>query len=122
LAIVTAASRGLERRGGRRAERLRDARALPLFADGQGEVSMRVTGESLRDGKEFCFIGKPGNAAAANFVAITDDEVIVTRRATDLFALPDEVPVIANWHGEWRTDAFLLTIGDLRAKAQEFGR
>ncbi|WP_158815639.1 hypothetical protein [Methylocapsa sp. S129] len=83
---------------------------------------MKITGEHLRDGKEFRFLDKPRYAAAANFIAIKDDEVIVTRRATDLFALPDDVPVIANWHGERRTDAFLLTVGDLKAKALEFGR
>lgn len=81
---------------------------------------MRITGDSLRGGMEFRFLNKPGNAAAANFIAVTNDEVIVTRRATELFALPDNVPVIANWHGERRTDAFLLTVGELKAKATEF--
>jgi hypothetical protein len=60
--------------------------------------------------------------ASANFVAIKEGEIIVTRRASDLFDLPDQVLVIANWHGERRTDAFLLTIRDLKAKAKEFGR
>ncbi|MGA3006067.1 MAG: hypothetical protein ABSE20_30610 [Acetobacteraceae bacterium] len=58
--------------------------------------------------------------SAANFIAIKDDEVIVTRRATDLFMLADNVFVIANWHGERRTDAFLLTVGELK-KAEQFG-
>ncbi|HEY5299358.1 MAG TPA: hypothetical protein VIJ55_01670 [Acetobacteraceae bacterium] len=78
---------------------------------------MEITGESLRPGTEFRFTVKPKNAAAANFLAITNDEIIVTRRATDLFALPDDVLMIANWHGERRTDAFLMTIRELRAKA-----
>jgi hypothetical protein len=29
-------------------------------------------------------------------------------------------PVIAHWHGEWRTDGFLLTVGGLKAKAAEW--
>jgi|HubBroStandDraft_6_1064221.scaffolds.fasta_scaffold725004_2 hypothetical protein len=83
---------------------------------------MRITSESLRPAGEFRFVTKPGYAAAANFIAIRDNEVIVTRRATDLFVLPDDMSVIANWHGERRTDAFLLTIGELKARAAEFGR
>lgn len=81
---------------------------------------MRIIGEFLRPGNEFRFVNKPANAAAANFIAINGEEVIVTRRATDLFTLPDNVPVIANWHGERRTDAFVLTVGELRTKAAEF--
>ncbi len=83
---------------------------------------MKITGESLRSGSEFQFVSKPTVMASANFIAIKEGEIIVTRRASDLFDLSDQVSVIANWHGERRTDAFLLTIRDLKAKAKEFGR
>lgn len=82
---------------------------------------MKITSESLRKGDEFRFVNKPSVMAAANFIAVAGDEIFVTRRATELFTLPDEVPVIANWHGERRTDAFLLMIGELKTKARDFG-
>jgi hypothetical protein len=83
---------------------------------------MKITGESLRSGSEFRFVTKPTVMAPANFVAIKENEIIVTRRPSELFNLPDHVWVIANWHGERRTDAFLLTVGDLKAKAKDFVR
>jgi len=78
---------------------------------------MRIVGETLKPGCEFEFCAPPDRQAAASFVAIAADEAIVTRRAADLFGLPDDTPVIANWHGERRTDAYLLTVGELKAKA-----
>lgn len=43
-------------------------------------------------------------------------ELRVTRRAADLLDLP-ETPVLAHWHGEWRTDGFATTVGELKDKA-----
>jgi hypothetical protein len=43
----------------------------------------------------------------------------VTHYATDLFALTDDTQVIANWHGQWRTEAFLTTVGALKSKAEQ---
>jgi hypothetical protein len=37
--------------------------------------------------------------------------------AASLFKLPDETPVLAHWHEQWRTDAFATTVGELKAKA-----
>ena len=82
---------------------------------------MKIVSDTLRPASEFQFVSKPTNAAAANFIAVKKDELIVTRRASDLFALPDDTTVIANWHGERRTDAFLLTIAELKAKANAYG-
>jgi hypothetical protein len=82
---------------------------------------MRIVSETLRPGCEFEYCAKPTSLAAANFIAIEKDEVIVTRRAADLFGLPDDTPVIANWHGEWRTDAFLTSVAELKSKAHAFG-
>ena len=77
---------------------------------------MKITSESIRSGSEFQFQTKPERAAAANFIALNGDEVIVTRYAAELFQLPDKTQMIANWHGVNRTDAFLLTVGDLKMK------
>ncbi len=82
---------------------------------------MRIVSETLRPGCEFEYCDKPTNLAAANFIAVESDEIIATRRAADLFRLPDETPVIADWHGEWRTDAFLTNVAELKSKAHTFG-
>jgi hypothetical protein len=74
-------------------------------------------GYALRPGSEFEFTSKPSNMAASTFTAITPERVIVTRRFTNLESLPAETPIIAHWHGERRTDAFLSTVGELKAKA-----
>jgi hypothetical protein len=81
---------------------------------------MKVVSETVRPGSEFQFDSKPANMAAANFIAVTKDELLITRRASDLFALADDTTVIANWHGEWRTDAFLLTVAQLKEKAKAY--
>jgi hypothetical protein len=36
-----------------------------------------------------------------------------------LFALPGSTAVIAHWHGQYRTEAFLSTVDDLKAMAKE---
>jgi hypothetical protein len=81
---------------------------------------MRITGDDLRDGDEFEFTNKPSNLASALFIAITDDEVIATREFSALGRLPDKTPVIANWHGQHRTDGFLTTVGELKKKAAQY--
>ena len=74
---------------------------------------MKITGEELRRADEFRLTAKPRNLAAASFIALLDGEVIVTRRLADLLMLPPTTPVLANWHGERRTDVFLMTLADL---------
>jgi hypothetical protein len=46
-------------------------------------------------------------------------ELRVTRHASQLFDLPDRTPVLAHWHGQYRTDGFATTVGELKAKAKE---
>jgi hypothetical protein len=82
---------------------------------------MRIVSETLRPGCELEYCDKPTNLAAANFIAVEADEVIVTRRAADLFKLPDDTPVIANWRGERRNDAFPTNVAELKSKAHAFG-
>ncbi len=74
----------------------------------------------VRPGSEFEFKTKPGNAARATFITIRDGKFFVTRYATSLFDLNDDVIVIANWHGTYRTDAFETTVGELKEKAKNF--
>lgn len=81
---------------------------------------MRVEGAELRPAAEFRLTTKPGNLAAASFVALGGDVVTVTRRLVDLLGLPNATPVLANWHGERRTDVFLLTVAELRALAAAY--
>jgi hypothetical protein len=64
---------------------------------------------------------EPHHAAPSTFAALVDGRLIVTRNATKLFDLPDATPVLAHWHGQWRTDGFATTVGELRGKAQAFG-
>lgn len=80
---------------------------------------MRVQGD-FRPGDEFRMTSKPNVKAASTFVALTDSKAIVTHYAEELFELPPETNVIAHWHGEWRTAAFLLTVGELKKKAEKF--
>jgi hypothetical protein len=86
--------------------------SLPIKIEGTD------AGYDLRPGSEFEFTSKPSNMAASTFTAITPERVIVTRRFTSLETLPPATPVIAHWHGERRTDAFLSTVGELQAKAE----
>lgn len=78
--------------------------------------------EGARPGKEFQLTNRPSTCAPANFIALTDGKAVVTRRLTDILGLPDETPVVANWHGTYRTDAFSTTVGDLRAKADSYSK
>jgi len=57
-----------------------------------------------RPGDEFRFTSSPTAWASSTFTAIVPDGAIVTRRFSHLQGLPPETPVVAHWHGEWRTD------------------
>jgi hypothetical protein len=85
-------------------------------------MSLPIEGRSgLRPGAEFKFTSKPSTMAASTFTAITPERVIVTRTFTDIAKLPPDTPVIAHWHGQYRTEAFSSTVGELAAKATEWG-
>lgn len=79
---------------------------------------IKVTGD-VRPGGEFRLQRKASSLADATFIALLDGSARVTRRLTDLFGLPDETTVLANWHGQYRTDTFKLTIGELRRLARD---
>jgi hypothetical protein len=73
--------------------------------------------EGLRPGAEFEFTASPSNKAPSTFTAITPERVIVSHYFTDIQGLPADTPVVAHWHGRYRTEAFLSTVGELAAKA-----
>jgi hypothetical protein len=75
---------------------------------------MKITGWDVRDGDEFELTADPANVAQGTFIALLPGEARVSRRLTDLFGLPDSTPVIANWHGQRRTDSFATSIAALR--------
>jgi hypothetical protein len=79
---------------------------------------MKINGG--RPGHEFQITKPPHQAAQAWFVAVGPQEVLVTRYLSEVLALPDETPVVANWHGQFRTDAFSTSVGELRGKAKEY--
>jgi len=81
---------------------------------------MIITGD-MRPETEFRLQVKPENMQAASFIALGADEVVVSRRLTDLFRLPDDCVVLANWHGERRTDVFRTTVGYLKKLAAGYG-
>jgi hypothetical protein len=80
---------------------------------------LSITSETgdLRSGDEFKFVCNPANCASSTFAALTGDGLLVTRRATALFHLSEDTPVLAHWHGQHRTDGFAMTVGVLKAKA-----
>jgi len=82
---------------------------------------MLITGD-FRPETEFKLTAPPQNMQQAAFIAINRDYVIVTRRLSEILELPEDCPVIANWHGERRTDAFSTTVGYLRKLSEEFGK
>jgi hypothetical protein len=84
--------------------------SLPIKIEGAEEGD-------IRPGDEFRFSSSPAAMASSTFTAITSAGAIVTRRFSNLENLPPETPVVAHWHGEWRTDAFPSTVGELKAKA-----
>jgi hypothetical protein len=77
--------------------------------------------EDLRDGAEFIFVKKPTVQAPSTFTAVRGDEVLITRRFSSFENMPDETPVIAHWHGQYRTEAFLSTVGELKRKSKTLG-
>jgi hypothetical protein len=79
-----------------------------------------VLTEDVRPGDEFRLVVKPGNKAPACFITIVKGDIFVTRRLQDFLQLPLATPVVANWHGERRTDAFATTVGELRELAAHF--
>ena len=76
--------------------------------------SPSIGGEDLRDGSEFRLTEVSHRKTSANFIAISNHEIIVTRRLSDILDLPQSTEVLANWHGERRTDLFRTNIGMLR--------
>ncbi len=76
-----------------------------------------IEDDDLREGDEFRFTNKPNCKASSTFIAVRNDEVVVTRRFSNLENLPDDTPVIAHWHGQYRTEGFQSTIGALKKKA-----
>jgi hypothetical protein len=80
-------------------------------------TAFTITG--ARPGSEFRLTERADRLSNATFVAVWDGTIHVTRRLSDLFSMPDEVPVVAHWHGQYRTDGFALTVGELRSLAEE---
>ena len=78
-----------------------------------------ITGD-VRPGAEFQFTAKPSNLAASTFTALVNGKLVVTRCAMNLFQLPDDTPVLAHWHGQYRTEGFAMTVAELKAKAEEY--
>lgn len=78
---------------------------------------MKVAAHHMRPGSEFQFADAPSRKAKAPIIAINGDEVVATYYVSDLKRMPDEAIVIACWHGQWRTDGFHMTLGDLRTIA-----
>jgi hypothetical protein len=55
-------------------------------------------------------------------VFLTRDESIEVRiidKPVELLALPDDTPVMGQWKGEWRSDFFQFTVGQLRMHIAE---
>lgn len=80
---------------------------------------MDFVGDCIQDGTRFRLLKKATSQAPSTFTARRGDSMHVTRRLADLFDLPDETPVLAHWHGERRTDGFRLTVGALKALAEQ---
>lgn len=76
--------------------------------------------EGANPGNEFRLTTKPSNMAQSTFTAITTDKAIVSRRLTDILSLHDDTPVIAHWHGQYRTEAFALTVKELKELAKAY--
>ena len=53
---------------------------------------------------------------------VCQDNVVVVRiieNALALLALPDDAPVMGQWRGEWKSDFFQFTVGQMRAYLHE---
>jgi hypothetical protein len=75
---------------------------------------LRVGFLCIRPGTEFRLLTSLKAMASATFIAPDGNAIRVTRCPADLFNLPDETEVLAHWHGQWRADGFLLTVGELK--------
>jgi len=76
----------------------------------------KIEGPDVRDGSEFRLLRKPTQAQASTFSVLHDGGLYVTRKPTDVLSLFGDrpnLPVLAHWHGEYRTDGFALTVGEL---------
>jgi hypothetical protein len=74
---------------------------------------MKFIGD-IRPASEFRLTAKVTSMAASTFIAPDGDTIRVTRRAADLFDLPDATEVLAHWHGRRLTEPFRLTVGTLK--------
>ena len=55
---------------------------------------------------------------------VISDEAVTIKvydRARDALDLPDETPLMVQWPGQWRSDWFQLTVGELRAASRRTG-
>jgi hypothetical protein len=79
---------------------------------------MKMTSNIIRSGDDFQLTAKPRSHSAHTFTAfVQPDNVYFTRRVAELFTLPDDTPVLVNWHGAHITEGYATSIGDLKAKA-----
>lgn len=51
------------------------------------------------------------------FIGSDPVKVQIIESADKLLNLPDETPVMVQWSGQWRSDFFQLTVGDVRVAA-----
>ncbi len=77
---------------------------------------MKVEGNP-RNGAEFEF-HDASLSMKAPIIALTGKSAIYGTSFKQIEHLPDDTTVIACWHGQYRTDGFLTTVGALRAKAK----
>lgn len=84
------------------------------------ENDVKISGD-IRIGAEFEITARPTNCASSTFAALTTEGLTVTRRLAELFTFPDDTPVLAHWHGSYRTDGFSTTVGELKEKASSAG-
>jgi len=76
---------------------------------------MKVEGHP-RKGEEFEFHDATLSMKAP-IIALVEGGAVYGTSFKQVEHLPDETTVIACWHGQWKTDGFLTTVGELRAKA-----
>lgn len=80
---------------------------------------MRVVGDDVRPAADFKPSACPDHKAQSAFTTVRDDGMLwTTRRAAGLLSSPDSTTAIAPWDGQYRTDAFVFTVGELREKAK----
>jgi len=76
-------------------------------------IHYKLTGD-VQPGERFIMEKPPQQAAQATYITICDGNLYATRHVTELFNLPNDTKVLANWHGKYRTDVFDLTVGKLK--------